>query len=87
MTAPIWYRVELDAMRELHFSKWRKFLELALPLLLGAILAVLPAFLFSISLFPQELVKLYGESRDVSRAHMSSRGLVAARSKTEMRMI
>lgn len=56
-------------------------MELALPLLLGAISAVLPAFLFSISLFSQELSKLYGESRDVSRAHMSSRGLIATRSK------
>ena len=62
-------------------------MELALPLLLGAILAVLPAFLFSIGLFSQELLKLYGESRDVSRAHMSSRGLVATRSKKEMQMI
>ena len=83
MTTPIWYRVELDAVRELHFFEWRKFVELALPLLLDATWAVLPAFLFSISLFSQELLKLYGGSRDVSRAHMSSQGLVATRSKKE----
>ena len=87
MTAPIWYCVELDAVGEFHFFKWRKFVELALPLLLGAISAVLPALLFSISLFSQELLKLYGESRDVSRAHMSSRGLVATQSEKEMQIM
>ena len=87
MTAPIWYCVELDAVGELHSFKWRKFVELALPHLLGAISAVLPAFLFSIGLFSQELLKLYGESRDALRAHMSSRELVATRSEKEMQMI
>ena len=59
MTAPIWHRVELYAMRELHLFLLEKPLELALSLLLPPRLAI------SNSLGPvisAKVVKLYNNA-------------------------
>ena len=41
-------------------------------------MAVFPTFLIRVEVVAKELVKLYNSSRDDLRAHMSSRGFVAA---------
>ena len=63
MTAPIWHRIELYAMRELHLFLFEKPLELALPLLLPPRLAISNFLGPAIS---AQVVKLY------SNAYVSS---------------
>ena len=46
--------------------------------MLASILAVFARILLGVEVFAKELMKLYGINRDVSRAHLSSRGFLVA---------